>query len=192
MSSRWKKVWADFWGNKSRAILTILTFGVGVFTVGFSSNLGFYMDESMESDFLSANPSEATVYASPMDDDSVKIAREVPGVNAVEGTSTVNANLIRSGEDDVSIEFTAIENPDDLTVNTLKPAQNETSIPALGEKEVLIDSSAASLGYKPGDLITIELSDGKLRELRLAGYLHSATGYPYSLAQFVTAYVTPD
>jgi hypothetical protein len=40
MSSRWKKVWADFWRNKSRAILAILTIGVGVFTVGFSSNTG--------------------------------------------------------------------------------------------------------------------------------------------------------
>jgi putative ABC transport system permease protein len=192
MSSRWKKVWADFWRNKSRTILTILTIAVGVFTVGFSSNLGFYMDESMESDFLSANPSEATVYASPMNDDSVKVAREVPGVDAVEGRSTVGAKVIRPGEDDVRIQFTAIENPYDLTVNTLKPVLNEASIPPLGEKEVLLDSSAASLDYEPGELITVELNDGKQRELRLAGYLHSATNVPYNLAQNATAYVTPD
>ena len=108
MSSRWKKVWADFWSNKSRSILTILTIGVGVFTVGFSSNLRFYMNESMESDFLSASPSEATVYASPMDEDSVKIAREVAGVDAVEGRSTSSAKIIRPAEDDVIIQFTAI------------------------------------------------------------------------------------
>jgi len=82
MSSRWKKFWADFWSNKTRSILTILTIGVGVFTVGFSSNLRFYMNESMDSDFLSSSPSEATVYASPMNEDSVKIAREVAGVDA--------------------------------------------------------------------------------------------------------------
>jgi len=192
MSSRWKKVWADFWGNKSRAILTILTIGVGVFTVGFSSNLRFYMNESMESDFLSSSPSEATVYASPMDDDSVKIAREVPGVDAVEGRSTTGAKVIRPGEDDVSIRFTAIENPYGLTVNTLKPVLNEDSIPPLGDKEVLLDSSAASLGYEPGDLITVELDDGKLRELRLAGYLHSATSVPLNQGQTATAFVTPD
>ena len=192
MSSRWKKVWADFWSNKSRSMLTILTIGVGVFTVGFSSNLRFYMNESMESDFLSASPSEATVYASPMDADSVKIAREVAGVDAVEGRSTSSAKIIRPAEDDVIIQFTAIENPYDLTVNTLKPAQNETSIPPLGEKEVLLDSSAASLGYEPGDLITVELDDGKLRELRLAGYLHSATSIPLNQGSTVTAFVRPD
>lgn len=192
MNSRWKKVWADFWRNKSRAILTILTIGVGVFTVGFSSNFGLYMSESMESDFLSANPSEATVYASPMNADSVKIARQVPGVDAVEGSSNVGAKVIRLAEGDVPIRFTAIENPYDLTVNTLKPVLKETRIPPLGEKEVLLDSSAASLGFETGDLVTVELNDGKKRELRVAGYLHSATNVPYNMAQNVTAYVTPD
>jgi len=192
MSSRWKKVWADFWGNKSRAILTILTIGVGVFTVGFAGNMGLYMAESMESDYLSSNPSEATVSAFPMDEDSVKIAREMPGVDAVEGRSTTSAKMIRPGEDDIPIQFTAIENPYDLTVNTLKPVLNETNIASIGEKEVLVDSSAASFGYEPGDLIMVELNDGKQRELRLAGYLHSATSIPYNFSQTITAYVTPD
>jgi putative ABC transport system permease protein len=38
----------------------------------------------------------------------------------------------------------------------------------------------------------IELDDGKRRELRLGGYLHNATGFPYNLAEQVTAFVTPD
>ena len=59
MSSRWKKVWADFWINKSRTFLTIITIAVGVLAVGFNSNLGQYMAESMDSDYLSASPSEA-------------------------------------------------------------------------------------------------------------------------------------
>jgi len=85
MSSRWKKVWNDFWSNKSRTFLTIITIAVGVLAVGFNSNLGQYMAESMDHDYLSASPSEATVFAGPLDDDMVKIAREVPGVDAVEG-----------------------------------------------------------------------------------------------------------
>jgi putative ABC transport system permease protein len=192
ISSRWKKVWADFWGNKSRTILTIITIAVGTFAVGFTSNLGQYMSESMESDFLSANPSEAEIYAYPLNDDSVKIAREMPGVNAVEGRSTTSANLIDANGKKISIQFTAVDNPLDLTVNTLKPAEGESSIPTLYEKEVLLDSSAASLGYKPGDTLVIELDDGKRRELRLGGYLHNATGFPYNLAEQATAFVTPD
>lgn len=191
MSSRWKKVWADLWGNKTRTILTIITIAVGAFAVGFNNNLMLYMSESMESDFLSANPSEAEIYAGPMNDDTVKMARAVPGVDAVEGRSTSSAQLLSSNAKKIAIEFTAIENPDDLTVNTLAPVKGETSIPPLGDREVLVDSSAASLGYKPGNILLIELEDGTQRELHLAGYLHNATGIPYNLADSVTAFVTP-
>ena len=75
MSSRWKKVWADFWGNKTRTVLTILAILVGTAGVGFVSNLNLYILEGMDGDFLSASPSEAKVYAYGMNDESVKIAR---------------------------------------------------------------------------------------------------------------------
>lgn len=192
MTSRWKKVWADFWGNKSRAILTILTITVGVFAVGFNNNASLYMIESMDSDFLSVNPSEALVNAYPMDENSVEIARVVAGVDAVEGRSTASAYILQAGIDDIPIQFTAVENPLSLTVDTLKPASGESSIAPLGRREILVDSSAASLGYKPGDTITVELGDGKIRELRLAGYLHAAAGIPFTQTGRVNGYVTPE
>src|SRR5512134_2062775 len=96
MTSRWKKVWADFSGNRSRALLTVLMIAIGTFAVGFNSNLGLYMNESMDSDYLSALPSEAQVYASPLDDNMVAAAQTVPGVQAVEGFSSVDARIVRS------------------------------------------------------------------------------------------------
>ena len=192
MSSRWKKVWADFWSNRGRTFLTIITIAVGAFAVGFNSNLGFYMNESMDGDFLSANPSEAEVYAYPLNDDIVQMAREVPGVEAVEGYSSIGARIVQPDGTFAEITFTAVETPADLTLNTLKPALGETSIPVYGDKEAIIDASAMSLGYQPGDTILIELDSGKRREIKLAGYTHSVTGFPYNLAQQVTAYVTPD
>ncbi|MCL4529273.1 MAG: ABC transporter permease [Chloroflexi bacterium] len=189
--SRWKKVWADFWKNKTRTILTIITIAVGTLAVGFTNNLGLYMAESMESDYLSSHPSHATVYAYPMDDDSVKIAREVPGVSAVEGHTAISANLIRPDKK-ILVQFTAIKDPNGLTVNMLKPVMNESAIPPPGDKEALFDSSITGLGYKPGDMLDIELDNGKHRTLRLAGYVHAPTGIPYSLAEVGDAYVTPD
>ena len=191
MSSRWKKVWADFWSNKSRTFLTIITIAVGVLAVGFNSNLGQYMAESMDSDYLSASPSEATVYAGPLDDDMVKIAREVPGVDAVEGRSSVSAKVVRTDDKKISIQFTAVKDPSHTTLNQLKPALGETSLPTLGEKEIIVDASAKSLGYKPGDKITVELGDGKHRELTLSGYMHDVTGFPFGFTNTMDAYVTP-
>jgi len=191
MSSRWKKIWADFWGNKSRTFLVIVTIAVGVLAVGFNGNLGLYMNESMDTDYLSASPSEAIVYAGPLDDDMVKIAREVPGVDAVEGRSSTSATVVRTDDKKVTIQFTAAKDPTQTTVNQLKPTAGETSLPPLGEKEIIVDASAQSLGYKPGDKVVVELGDGKLRELTLAGYMHDVTGFPFGFTQTMNAYVTP-
>ncbi len=191
MSSRWKKILADFWGNKSRTFLTIITIAVGVLAVGFNSNLGLYMNESMDSDYLSASPSEATVYAGPLNDDMVKIAREVPGVDAVEGRSSTSAKVVRTDDKKISIQFTAVEDPSHTTLNQLKPALGETSLPSLGDKEIIVDASAQSLGYKAGDTITVELGDGKHRQLTLSGYMHDVTGFPFGFTNTMDAYVTP-
>ena len=192
MTSRWKKIWADFWSNKSRTFLTIIMIAVGVFAVGLNSNTGLYMAESMDTDYLSANPSEAQIYAGPLNDDLVRIAREVPGVDAVEGRSAASGNVIREGEKPISIQFTALENPEIQTVNRLKPVQGETSLPPLGEKQILVDASARSLGFQPGDVIHVELNDGKKRDLVFAGYMHDVTGFPYAFTESINAYVTPD
>ena len=95
MSSRWKKVWADFWGNKTRTLLVILTIIAGTFGVGFVSNFSNYMLKGIDADFLSASPSEALVYAFPMNDQSVKMAAQVPDVGAVEGRSFLFRQVIR-------------------------------------------------------------------------------------------------
>ena len=192
ISSRWIKVWADFWGNRGRTFLTIVTIAVGAIAVGFNSNLGLFMNESMDGDFLSANPSEGEVYAHPLNDDMVKMARAIPGVDTVEGFSSVSARIVRPDGTYVNINFNAVEDPAKLTLNALKPAVGQFSIPKYGDKETIIDASAMSLGYNPGDTILLELADGKRREITLTGYMHAVTGYPYNLANLVNAYVTPD
>ncbi|MBN8579612.1 MAG: FtsX-like permease family protein [Anaerolineae bacterium] len=192
IGSRWKKVWADFWSNRGRTLLTIVTIAVGAFAVGFNSNLGLYMNESMDVDYLSANPSEAEVYAYPLNDDMVKKAKEIPGVDTVEGFSNTNARILLADGSYANIIFTAVDDPSTLTLNTLKPALDGTSIPTYGEKETILDASASSLGYEPGDTLVIELANGKKREIKLGGYMHAVTGFPYNLAQQVNAYVTKD
>ncbi len=192
MSSRWKKVWADFWSNKTRTVLTILTITVGVFAVGIVSNIGLLMERDMDADFLSANPAEAHIYASPLNDDLVKMAGKVAGVKAVEGRIQTSVQLLMPDGRLISTQVTSVKTPDALKVGILKPADpKDSSLPTLNEKEVLLDRSASSLNIKTGDIITLKMSDGKLRELRVGGFIHDATGFPYNMANYVTAYVTP-
>ena len=147
----------------------------------------------MDADFLSANPAEAHIYAGPLNDDLVKMAGKVPGVKAVEGRIVTNVQLVMPDGRLISTQVTSVKTPDALKVGMLKPADpKDNSLPVLNEKEVLLDRSAGTLGIKPGDMITFKLSDGKLRELRVGGFIHDATGFPYNMANYVTAYVTPN
>jgi putative ABC transport system permease protein len=190
ISSRWKKVGADFWGNRGRTFLTTMTIMAGAFAVGFNSNFGLYLSESMETDFLSAKPAEAYIYAHPINDETVKIVSEMPGVNGAEGFSSMSAQIIQPDGKHIDVHFTAVGKPGKLSLNVLTPAMNDIVIPQYKIKEMIMDASASSLGYKPGDTILIELENGRVREVKLAGYMHSSTGPSYTLANQVNAYVT--
>ncbi len=192
IGSRWKKVWADFWGTKGRTILTIMTIMVGTFAVGFNSNMGLYMSESMDGDYLSANPSEGDVFAAPLTDDMVEMARAVPGVDTVERFNSIGARILLADGSYTNIQLTAIEDPKKQTLNIIKPVEFGKEIPTYADKEVIIDNSALSLGFKPGDVLIVELNGGKQRKLKLSGYMHNVTGFPYNLANRVEGVVTPE
>jgi putative ABC transport system permease protein len=192
ISSRWKKVWSDFWGNRGRTFLTIMMITVGAFAVGFNSSFGLYLSESMESDFLSARPAEAYIYASPVDDDIVKIVSEIAGVDGAQGLSSINAQIIHPTAGLIDVNFTAVDEPGELSLNLLAPVTGQFVIPEYKAREMIIDASALSLGYTTGDTILIELKNGRIREVKLAGYMHSSTGASYTLANQVNAYVTKE
>lgn len=193
MSTRWKKVFADFWSNKTRTILMVITITVGVFALGFVQNTGLMMNSDMDGDFLSSNPSEAVIYGWPMDDDTVKTISKVPGVADVQGESRIIGLVTLSNGQRISLLASGLDSPSARHVNTLKPAdQHSTILPTLGDHEVLLDRSASSLGYKAGDELTIELPDGKLRTLKFAGYVHDVNAIPYGIMGIASGYVNKD
>jgi putative ABC transport system permease protein len=100
--------------------------------------------------------------------------------------------VIQAEGEPINIDFTMLEDDAPHTVNQLKPALGKTNIPPLGEKRILVDESAASLGFQPGDIVHVEMDNGKKRELVFAGYMHDVTGFPYVFTESINAYVTPD
>ena len=102
-------------------------------------------------------------------------------------------NIIQSDGKSVSIQFTAIDDPNTLTVDLLKPAMGETKIHSLKIDRYWGMPPWQSIGYHPGDTITIELSSGKQRQLKVAGYVHDVINPPYGMwGKTIYAYVTPE
>ena len=194
MPTLWKKVLADFWSNKTRTFLMVLTVTLGVFSIGFVGNGGAMMKRDMDADFNASNPAHAQIFVKSFDENWLRALAKVPGVKNVEGRVRTSAQLLKANGEKINIRFEAPKSFDSIRVNMLKPADPlEGVIPTLGRKEVLLDrSAAADFPYQPGDVIEVELFGGKKRALTFKGYVHDVTTFPYAMVGTVTAYVTRD
>ena len=188
--TRWRKVWADFWSNKTRTLLMVSTILVGVFSVGLVNNMGRLMNQDMDNDFNSSIPSEAQISAYPLDENWVRSIRDVPGVGEAEGVYELIAKWVTPSGTTTNIDFFAIDSFEKKRLDIPKPAHNGDEMPPLKHHGVVFDRSAESLGMKPGDKIKVELPNGEKRELTFSGYVHNSTAFPYAMSGVVTGYVT--
>lgn len=189
MAPRWRKVLADLWGSKTRTLLTALTIAVGVFAVGLVNSVGSIVMSDMDTDYQASHPHVAVVYTSPFDDDLLRVAREVPGVAGAEGRGGLTARMLLPGRQ-VPVEILGIPPLDEMRIDRLRPAVSGENL-ALGERELLVERTAlAALGIAPGDRVQVELPDGRVRELRLAGAVHDVDAPPFAFVGSVYAYAT--
>ena len=212
MQPRWRKIWADFWGNKTRTVLVIMSIAVGVFAVGFVSSSYAILQKDMDSEFKKANSSEATIYCDPFKEELLNTLRQVPGVLMVEGRSSITARTqVEPGKKAVMYILSvppvsnekwskmtleerklAKQNPQGATINQLYP-DGEAVIPPLEDNEILLErTTAAPLHLKKGDIITIELESGRKREMRVAGIVYDINSPPYAFTNWLSGYVNPD
>ncbi len=191
LDPRWAKVLADLWNNKTRTFLTILTIAVGVFAVGFISSTAIIIMDDMQADYQSANAHGAQIYCEPFNDDLLPAARQTPGVQDVEGRSGLSARILR-GAEKIAIELAAIPPLDDMRIDRLRPQAAGEPL-KLADQELFLERSAMSaLPVKAGDILTLELADGRTRDLRVAAWVHDVSGIPYVFWGRVVAYVTPE
>jgi len=188
--TRWRKVWTDFWSNKTRTTLMVLTILVGVFSVGLVNNMSRMLNHDLDADYLSANPSEAQIAAYPLDESWVRSLRDVPGVGDVEGRIQLIAKWVKPDGQSTNILFSGIKSIAEVHVDRLKPADASGVFPPLGLHDVIFDRSANTIGLQPGQMIEVELPGGDRRTLRFSGYVHDVTGFPYGMSGVVTGYVT--
>lgn len=173
---RWRKVWADLWGNKLRTLLVILSISVGVFAVGmvYSSYLMFGRD--LANSWGSASPASASLYADPFDEELVQSVRSIRGVKEAEGRRNVDLRVRTAGGEWRQMFLTAIPDYSEQKVNLIR-SQSGAWPPADGD--VLLErSSLADLGISQGGTITVETPKGKKRSLKVTGVVYDPSQFP--------------
>ncbi len=190
ISSQWRKVLADLWGNKVRSALMLLTISVSVFAVGFIITTGDLSMRDMDADFAAANGHSAIIYTAPSQDLKPSL-RRVPGVAQVEQRSSVSARWVVAEETYQPIEIVAIPPVDEIQIDRLTPVYPPT-FPVLRDRQVLLASSALQvLDVDVGDAITVELANKKRRTLTVAGTAHDVYAISPMFGGSALAYASP-
>jgi putative ABC transport system permease protein len=179
------------WGNKTRTVLVVMSIAVGVFAVGVIASTQMLLSSDLSSSYAATDPSSAALFVSGMDEDTVATVRHMPGVREAEGRKSVNVRL-KVGEGEWrTLNLDAIEKYNDQKLSKVRPVSGAWPP---SDKEFLIERASIALANaQVGDKVTVELADGKLRELRIAGIAHDLnkppamfTGSPYGYISFDT------
>lgn len=170
MQPRWRKVFQDLSGNKTRTVLVVLAIAVGVFAVGMISGTHSIISREMDRNYLAANSASAVVNADPFDAGLVRSVARLPQVAAAEGRSTTRVQVEVAPDEWRDLVVAGIADFDDVRVDIVRPAGGQWPP---GPQQIVIErNSLAYLQTAVSDTIRVRLRDGRLRELPVAGLAH--------------------
>ena len=191
MAPRWRKVGRDMWGNKTRTLLVVISIAVGVFAVGLIASTAIILSGQLTSSYLAVNPAHAIFAASAFDDDLVTTIERMPEVAAADGRSSFFLRVQTSTGEWRDFTMYAIPDYEDQHINIVKPETGAWPPPL---EEVVIERNSLPLleGLRVGDTLRMEMPDGELRDVRIAGQAHDINLPPARFVNRTYGYVTFD
>ncbi|HWQ15772.1 MAG TPA: FtsX-like permease family protein [Roseiflexaceae bacterium] len=189
LSPRWSKVFADVWSNKTRTALVVLSIAVGVFAVGMVAGTNAILAREVVAAYMAVNPADASLYPDAFDDELVYVVRDMPGVKEAAASRSISVRLQTGPDQWRDMTVFAVPDFDDIRINQLRPFAG--AYPPR-DREVLFERSSLPLapGKRIGDSVTVELPDGRRRELRIAGTVYTPNLPPAALFNNTYTYVT--
>jgi len=199
ISPRWHKVINDFWYNKARLGLAVLSITVGVFALGTVMAERVILLRNIEDQFQAAKSASASMrLAGGFDDGLVKHVRRFPSVAEADAVRTVELRVLlppskargSTVEEWRTLNLYAIDDFDDIRLNY---AHLERGVwPPAKYQMVLERSSMKITGVDMGDSLLVETMNGLQREMPVVGVVKDVTVYPGELTGNIAGYISFD
>ena len=170
---RWRKVLSDFWGNKLRSLMVILSIAVGVFAVGMISTILVLLDDDMRSSYSAIKPANVVMNALPFHPDFVETIQGLEGIQDAQGAWIFRARVNSGAGKWSSLGLRAIYNIDQMGMNRLQVL--EGTWPPGRHQIVLEQYRQSQTNAKIGDFIEIKLPSGRTRQLQVVGVVQDQT-----------------
>jgi putative ABC transport system permease protein len=205
ITPRWNKVLRDLWGNKTRTALIVLSVGAGLFATGMITNAKILLDEGLRAGYDAIHSSSGIIRTDPVfEEDFLTSIRRIEGVADADArahfytrfqlqTAEERAAGASAGDDLQpwqDLQIFSVPEYDAIRVNKIVPQSGSWPPP---EHELLIErSSAALIGARTGDWMTVETPGGPAQPMRIAGVVHDLIQLPAAFDGSVYVYVSLD
>ncbi len=188
---RWAKVARDLASHKVRSLLVVLSIAVGVFAIGVIAGTEHIIDTQFADAYLASNPAHATLSVSAFDDDLLAVVARTEGVKAASASFGVSLQVENPASGRWQ-DLTLLARPawQDLPVNSLRPEQGAWPPPLGGI--VLERNSLPLLGAQIGDTVQVDLGDGRLRDVTIAGTVYDINLPPARFVDQLYGYASFD
>ena len=195
-----RKIVADVWLNKTRSMLVVLTIAIGVFALGTTTRSWAILSYNLSESYQAANPANSVLWTGEFHNDLVKAIRKMPEVQDAEGRRTIRARIQAGAEVWRTLDLIVVADYNDLRINKISLQDGAWPPP---DGTMLIERSSVSLieGADDDDddlseitsqQVLIEMQNGKLHQMALAGVVHDVTQYPSSFSKAVYGYISVD
>jgi len=189
LSSRWRKILNDLWGNKTRTLLIVLSIAVGLFAVGTIVSSQEILSAGMSTNYAEIVPSTGTIRTLELFDDSfVRSVQAMENIADADARRGLDARVETAPGEWAFFRVFGIADYNGMRINKVYPQEGPWPPP---EREILIERAALSvIGAKVGDEILVEMPDKKQRWLRVAGVAHDMAQLPAQIDGTPYGYVT--
>jgi len=191
MRIRLAKVFQDIWGYRVRSVLIILSIAVGLVALGTISGTRSILSTEMGRSYAAIQPSSGVVRTlQPFDQDFLESVRRMDGVAEADARRVINAQIILSSGKTLNLMIFAISDYDAIRINKISAQEGAWPPPP---RQLLIERAAAPLLETAiGKHLTIKTSDGKVRQMPIAGIVHDPAQLPANIDGTPYVYISFD
>ncbi|KAA3658970.1 MAG: ABC transporter permease, partial [Chloroflexi bacterium] len=188
LNIRWRKVFLDLLGNRTRTLLVVLAITVGVFAVGFVAGAQTILLRELDRGYVASNVASATIHTQPFDEQFVNSVMRMPEVAAAEGRRTVTAKVLLASGEERRLVLTAVPDFTNMQLDKLFPIAGQW--PPIEDGILIEQLSLPFIESDIGNAIHIELEDGVEKNINILGSVHDANVPRAEITDRAFGYVT--
>jgi putative ABC transport system permease protein len=173
MRPRWKKVFSDLWGNRTRSLLVVASITVGLLAIGIIATIYFVITADMRNGYAAINPANVFINTSLYDKKYLDHLNRMQGVRQAEGARMAYLRLQSAPGEWISIRLKSVPDFNQMQINQVNP---KIGAWPPKDRQIVIESSKLEKTHAQlGDFITLETPTGKTRQIQIVGIVDDQT-----------------